>query len=180
LAVQSARGHCRRNGACAVIARRNPLRIPTMASSFAFLHFVGAFALFAALAAELVLARGTPDAAAMRRLARIDLVFGIAAIVVIAAGLMRVFYFEKGAGYYFHNAAFIAKLALFVVIGVLSAYPTRQFLAWRKELNKGGVPAVDADRMRGIRRVLHIEATLFVVLLLCASLMAHGVGTLGT
>jgi putative membrane protein len=150
-----------------------------MPSLFAFLHFAAAFALFAALAAELVLARGTPDAATMRRLATIDLAFGVAAVVVIAAGLMRVFLYEKGAGYYFHNAAFLAKLALFVLIGVLSAYPTRQFLAWRKALKLGAVPAVDPARMRSIRRVLHIEATLFVVLVLCASLMAHGVGIFG-
>jgi putative membrane protein len=147
-----------------------------MASLFAFLHFAAAFALFAALAAELVLTRGTLDATAVRRLAAIDLMFGVAAMVVIAAGLMRVFYFEKGAGYYVHNAAFIAKLALFVVIGVMSAYPTRQFLSWRKAQRRGEVAVIDADRLRSIRRVLHIEAALFVVLVLCASLMAHGVG----
>ncbi|MEP7060875.1 MAG: DUF2214 family protein [Betaproteobacteria bacterium] len=150
-----------------------------MASLFAFLHFAAAFALFAALAAELVLTRGTPDATVLRRLAAIDLMFGIAAMTVIAAGLMRVFYFEKGAGYYFHNAAFIAKLALFVVIGMMSAYPTRQFLSWRKAQRRGEVVVVDAGRLRSIRRVLHIEATLFVVLMLCASLMAHGIGVFG-
>jgi putative membrane protein len=151
-----------------------------MASLFAFLHFAAAFAVFAALAAELVLTRNAFDIATARRLLAVDRMFGIAAAVVLAAGLMRVFYFEKGPGYYFHSAPFIAKLAIFALIGILSAYPTVQFLSWRGALKRGVAPAVDDTRMRRIRKVLHVEATLFVVLVLCASLMAHGVGFFGT
>jgi putative membrane protein len=34
--------------------------------------------------------------------------------------LLRVFYFDKGAPYYFQSAPFMAKLALFVGVGLLS------------------------------------------------------------
>jgi putative membrane protein len=34
---------------------------------------------------------------------------------VLVIGLLRVFFFEKGPAYYFHDAAFIAKLSLFGV-----------------------------------------------------------------
>lgn len=147
-----------------------------MPSLFAFLHFAAAFALFAALAAELVLTRNVLDATTARRILAVDMMFGISAAVVLVAGLARVFWFEKGAAYYFHSVPFIVKLALFVLIGVLSAYPTIQFLSWRAALRRGTAPVIVPDTLRRIRRVLHVEATLFVLLVLCASLMAHGVG----
>jgi len=142
----------------------------------AFFHFLGAFVLFAALAVELALARGPIDGALVRRLAIVDGVFGLAALVVLVAGLLRVFYFEKGAAYYFHDVPFLVKLALFAIVGLLSIYPTRQFLGWRRAQRRGEAVTPDPARIATIRRVLHVEATLLVLVVLCASLMAHGVG----
>ncbi|MEO8974763.1 MAG: DUF2214 family protein [Casimicrobiaceae bacterium] len=147
-----------------------------MASLFAFLHFLAAFALFAALAVEIVLTRGTPDAAGARRLLHVDAVFGISAGIVLVAGIVRVLYFEKGPAYYLHDVAFIVKMLLFALVGLLSIYPTRQFLAWRNALARNEVPPASAPQMRRIRTVIHIEATLVVLIILCASLMAHGAG----
>ena len=106
-----------------------------------------------------------------RRLALADMVVGISAGVLLVVGLLRVFYFEKGAGFYFHNAAFIAKLALFVVVAALSIYPTLKFLAWRKGIEASSVPK--------IRRILHLELVGVVLILLCAALMARGIGSSG-
>lgn len=150
-----------------------------MPSLFAFLHFAAAFALFAALAAELTLTRNVFDATTARRLLIVDRMFGICAAIVLIAGLARVLWYEKGPSYYFHSAPFMAKLTLFVLIGLLSIYPTMQFLSWRAPLKRGETPEVSPEKLRRIRRVLHTEATLFVLLLLCASLMAHGVGVVG-
>ena len=94
-----------------------------MTALMAFLHHVAAFTLVAALVVEFVLIRGELDATTARKLARTDVVFGISSGVLLVVGLLRVFYFEKGAGYYFHSATFIAKLALFVAVGLLSIYP---------------------------------------------------------
>ena len=62
-----------------------------------------------------------------RKLQRIDALFGASAGVLLVVGVLRVFYFEKGAAYYFHSAPFIAKLVLFVAVGLLSIYPTVTF-----------------------------------------------------
>lgn len=150
-----------------------------MASLFAFLHFSAAFALFAALAAELVVTRNAIDATTARRLLVLDLVFGISAGVVLLAGAMRAMYFEKGPDYYLHSVPFIAKLCLFALIVLLSIYPTTRFMAWSRQLKQGIEPLADAAMLRRIRLTLHLEATLFMLLLLCASLMAHGVGMFG-
>ena len=150
-----------------------------MASLFAFLHHVAAFALVAALAVELVLIRAELSTANARRLLRADMVFGASAGLLLVVGLLRVFFFEKGASYYFHSAPFIAKLSLFVIAGLLSIYPTIQFLSWRKPLQQGSVPVVAPDRLRAIRKIIHWELVAVVLILLCAALMARGIGYFG-
>lgn len=147
-----------------------------MAAFFAFLHHLAAFALVAALTAELVLIRGELTVENVRRILRFDAAYGIAAVVLLAAGLLRVFHFEKGAAYYFQSAPFLAKLALFVAIGLLSIVPTREFLSWRKMLRQGQVPVVEPSRLRTLRSIIHWELVCIVPILLCAVLMARGVG----
>ncbi|MFI4901915.1 MAG: DUF2214 family protein [Burkholderiales bacterium] len=150
-----------------------------MSAFVAFLHFLAAFTLFAALAVELMLTRGTLDAFTARRLLVVDGVFGTSAAVVLLAGIARVLWFAKGPAYYLHDVFFIAKMALFVAVGLLSIYPTLQFLRMRPVLRQGGTPALDPAHLRRIRRVIHVEATLVVLMILCASLMAHGIGVIG-
>lgn len=139
-----------------------------MNAFMAFVHHVAAFTLVAALVVEFVLIRDPLTPPLARRLARADMVLGISATVLAVVGLLRVFYFEKGAAFYFHNAAFIAKLVLFILVALLSIYPTVKFLSWRKALDPTAVPA--------IRRVLHLELAGIVLILLCAALMARGIG----
>jgi len=145
-----------------------------MSSLFAFLHHVAAFTLVAALSVELLLIKDELSAQRARKLRLADLVYGIAAGVVLLVGLLRVFYFEKGASYYFHSIPFVAKLSLFVVIGLASIYPTVEFASWREPLKQGRAPNVDPRKRRAIRAVIHGEPAGVVVLILCAALMARG------
>jgi len=150
-----------------------------MSALLAFLHHLAAFALVAALTAELVLVRGTLTVESARKIVRFDAVYGVSAVVLLIAGLLRVFFFEKGAAYYFHSAPFLGKLALFAAIGLLSIYPTREILSWRKSLRQGQLPVVDAARLRTVGRVIHWELALVALLLLLAALMARGIGYFG-
>ena len=93
-------------------------------------------------------------------------------------GLLRVFYFEKGAYYYFHTWTFIAKLTLFLIVGLVSIVPTREFLSWRKAVKQGQVPSVSPDKVRALRSIIHWEFVGIVVIILMAALMAKGVGLL--
>ena len=99
--------------------------------------------------------------------------------MVLAVGLLRVFYFEKGSSYYFHSAPFIAKLSLFAIVAMLSIYPTVVFLSWGKSLKQGLAPAVPEGKIRTIRSVIHWELAGVVLIILCAALMAKGVGYFG-
>jgi putative membrane protein len=142
-----------------------------MSAFMAFLHHVAAFALVAALVVEFVVIRDELSPRTARRLARADLVVGLSAGVLLVVGLLRVFYFEKGSAFYLHNSAFIAKMVLFVLVALLSIYPTLKFLAWRKGIDPTAVPK--------IRRLLHLELVGVVLILLCAALMARGIGFSG-
>src|SRR3546814_6192628 len=74
---------------------------------------------------------------------------------------------------------FLAKLALFALIGLLSIRPTREFLSWRSAIKVGEAPTVDPGTLRQLRKTIHMELAALVLLILCATLMARGVGPLG-
>ena len=148
-----------------------------MSALFAFLHHVAAFTLVAAIAVEFVLGRGELTAANARRLVATDAVLGASAGLLLVVGLLRVFVFEKGGGYYLHSAPFLIKFALFLGLGALSVVPTREFQSWRKALRDGRPPEPDAARLARVRSILHWELGGIVVILLCAALMARGIGS---
>jgi putative membrane protein len=145
-----------------------------MSTFFAFLHHVAAFTLVSALAVEFVLIRQEFTLASARRLPIIDAVLGVSAGLLLIVGLVRVFYFEKGALYYFSSHAFLTKFAVFIIVALLSIVPTVEFLSWRNALKAGQVPVVDAKRMRLVRSLIHGELIGIVIILLCAAIMAHG------
>lgn len=150
-----------------------------MNSLLAIAHHLAAFAVVAALAVELALLRGPVDAAVARRLVRTDAVYGIAAAIVVAAGVLRAVYFEKGSDYYQHALPFLLKLALFALAGLVSIAPTRQFLAWRRQARQGLAPAADAGTLRRLRGLVHVELVALAGVIACAALAARGVGMLG-
>lgn len=152
-----------------------------MNSLLAIAHHLAAFAVVAALAVELVLLRGPIDAAVARRLVRADAVYGIAAAIVVAAGVLRVEYFEKGFDYYQHSLPFLLKLALFALFalaGLVSIAPTRQFLAWRRQARQGLAPTADAGTLQRLRGLVHVELVALAGVIACAALAARGVGML--
>ncbi len=111
-----------------------------MSTLFAFLHHLCAFTLVSAVAIEFALIRQELTLSSARRLAATDRVLGIAAGALLVIGLLRVALFEKGADYYFHSHAFLTKLSVFIVVGILSIIPTVEFLSWRGAVKAGQVP----------------------------------------
>lgn len=147
--------------------------------TLAFLHHIAVVAVFVTLGVELVLLRFDLTPPVARTILRMDAAYGIAATLLIVVGLARVFYTEKGAAYYFHSGTFIAKLSLFLIVGLLSIYPTMQFLRWRPVLREQRAPQLDPAVRRKLRMLVHIELTLLLVILLLAPMMARGIGYFG-
>jgi putative membrane protein len=142
---------------------------------FAFGHFLAVFSIFATVFLEWQTMSRTPTYAEARRIQLCDKWFGIFAGVVLVVGFLRVFYFEKGKAFYTSNPFFHAKLTLFVIIGLVSIYPTVRFIKWRAQTSQGLAPVVSAEEHKRIMVVLRAELVLLLGMALCASLMARAV-----
>src|SRR6476646_5397104 len=146
----------------------------SMSTLFAFLHHVAAFTLVSALVVELILLGQELSLATARRLVFTDAVLGGSAAILLVVGLLRVFFFEKGADYYFHSHAFMTKFSVFIAVALLSIVPTLEFLSWRKALRAEKLPSPSAAKLRFIRKIIHGELAAIVIILLCAAIMARG------
>ena len=112
----------------------------------------------------------------VQRLAIIDLLYGLAAGVVLLTGLLRFAHFGKGIHFYLGNPVFYVKVGMFLLVALISLYPTRQFLSWRKMLKQGDLPPLDPPTIKRLRAVIRIELSLLIVIPLLAVLMARGIG----
>jgi len=145
-------------------------------SIMASLHHLGAFALTACLIYEFVAFRKDMTIAEARRIQRVDLVYGIAAGLVLVVGLLRVFFFEKGPNYYFANHVFWTKMALFAFVGLLSVYPTIRYIKWNPVLAENVPPEIPDKEFKNIRLLLWLEMAGLILILFAAPLMARGIG----
>jgi putative membrane protein len=141
----------------------------------AIAHHLLIFILSGILAAELVLVRKGLSGADAARLASIDLWYGIVALLIVIVGFSRVSFGAKGWAYYSANSFFWAKLGVFVLIAVLSAWPTVKFIGWRRRFQTAGDAPNDAA-IASVRRVLWLEMALFALLPAFAAGMARDYG----
>lgn len=141
-----------------------------------YLHFAAMILIAVFLAIEYLICVPGLARERVKLLARLDLLYLIAAVLALATGVARLVWFGKGAGFYLHNPVFYIKLALFVAIGLISVPPTLQYLRWRRMLKTGaGAVAVEFEVLRARRYVL-AELVLFAFIPLLAVLMARGIG----
>lgn len=142
----------------------------------AFLHFTAIFVLVTLMAAEAVVLRPDMTPAAVRRLSQYDFFYFLSAMLVLASGLLRLFYGAKGVDFYIHNPWFHAKVTVFVLIALASLPPTFAFSRWRKQSLKLPEFVPTPAEIKKVRRWVMIEAHAFILLPLCAVMMARGIG----
>ena len=147
-----------------------------MDAALAYLHFASTMLLTAFLVSELCLCTPRLRVEQVPMLARLDLLYLIAAIAALASGALRLLVTGKGAGFYLSNPVFYIKLALFLAVGLVSISPTMQFLRWRRALNAGEQPVLRTDDIRAARRYIGLELALLAFIPLTAVLMARGIG----
>lgn len=129
---------------------------------FAFFHFIAVFGLFSTLFLEWQTMSPKPTYAEARRIQRCDQWYGIFAVLVLVVGFLRVFYFEKGYAFYSISPFFYLKLSLFVLVGLLSIYPTIRFFKWRTQTKQGQAPIVSGQEYRRIINILRVELLLLL------------------
>ena len=119
--------------------------------------------------------KGPLDRDGLGRLLAADTVWGIAAALWIATGLLRAFGgLEKGSQFYLQSPLFWTKMALFASVIILEIWPMVTFIRWRGALRRGETP--DTSRARALYLVNHVEMGLVVLIVFVASFMARGFG----
>jgi len=145
-------------------------------SLLAYAHFVAILTLVVFLTSEAVLCR--PEwfnDAVLQRLARVDLIYLMAAMAVLASGLARTLWGLKGADWYWSQPLLLAKLALFVAIGLISLKPTLAFRSWRRRRGGGGSLPSTVE-IRSVRGWIMFEAHVMLLIPLAAVFLARGIG----
>jgi putative membrane protein len=139
----------------------------TLEALLASLHLVALLTLVVFLSSQAALCRAEwMSAAVVRRLARLDLIYGIAAVALIVSGLVRMVWGIKGMGWYVSQPLFHVKMALVVLVVLLSIKPTLTFRRWLKNLNATqALPSADevAATRRWVMRQAHIVPIIAVV-----------------
>jgi len=148
----------------------------TFEAILAYLHILAILTMVVFIASEAALCRPEwLNAAVVERLARVDMVYGIAAVLVLATGVARTVWGVKGTGWYWTNPLLHIKLTLFVIVGVTSIFPTLRYLRWRKALRAtGALPS--PDEVRGTRKLVMVQAHLIALIPLAAVFLARGFG----
>jgi putative membrane protein len=140
-----------------------------------YIHFISIFAIVGTLVSEHLLLKKSMTRGELGRLARIDAVYGIAAVSLLTAGLILwLGSVGKPSWFYSKNWVFHTKITLFAIVGLLSIYPTIFFLRGRK-----GDPAEIVSVPKTVFMMLRVELLLLFIIPLLAGLMAHGVGYFG-
>ena len=142
----------------------------------AYLHFTAIFVLFSFLVAEIVLFRGPLDPWVIRLLGRLDIWYFGSALVVLATGIARLVFGVKGAEFYLTGWAIYVKVFLFIIVALISVFPTLRYIHWRRMLDHDSNWRVPDHERAKVRRILMIEVHIAAIIPLIAVIMARGLG----
>jgi putative membrane protein len=142
----------------------------------AIAHHLLIFALLSLLVTELVMIKPGIASAIVLRLARLDIFYGVIAGLILAVGFSRVFFGLKGAEFYLGNWVFWAKIAVFVLVGLLSIPPTIRIARWRIAAAKDAAFVPPEAEILSVKRFMHYEGMVFFTIPVFAALMARGYG----
>lgn len=137
---------------------------------FRYLHFLALFVLAGTIVIENMAIKPTITGEDARNLAKVDAAYGISAVLVLIFGLILWFGVGKPSDFYTLNPVFQIKVALFVLIGLVSIYPT-VFLLKHRRSTATSIPTPALMRV-----ALRVELVLLCVIPVLAFLMARGVG----
>jgi putative membrane protein len=148
----------------------------TLEALLAYAHLLAILTMVVFIASEAALCRPEwINAKVIERLGKVDMVYGIAAMLVLATGIARTWWGIKGTPWYWGNGLLHLKLTMFVVVALISIKPTLVFRRWSRELKAtGALP--DEGQVRAVRKLVMIQAHLIAVIPLAAVFLARGFG----
>jgi len=96
-----------------------------------------------------------------------------AAVLWFATGAARLLgAFDKDTGYYFHDSAFLLKMALLFLVLLLEVWPMIVLVLWRIQSRRR--VAMDLAAAPTLARVSEVQAACVVLMVLAATAAARG------
>ena len=136
-----------------------------------YFHFIGIFGVIGALSIEAFAVKTTLPRWQVVRLTKVDAIYGVSSILVLATGFTMWFWVGKPAEFYGSNWIFYLKIIVFAIVGIASLYPTVYFMKNRKGDSEDtiNIPPL-------IIWLIRLEVALMLTIPLMASMMARGIG----
>ena len=146
----------------------------TLEALLAALHILAILTLVVFLSSQAALCRTEwMNAAVVRRLARLDVIYLVAAVLLLLTGLARLYWGTKGISWYVSQPLFHVKMTLFVLVAALSIKPSLTFRRWvRAQADGQSLP--DAGEVARTRRWIMVQAHLVPVIAVIAVFWARG------
>ena len=138
---------------------------------FRYLHFLAIFVFAGSLIIENTAIKPTINGEDARNLAKVDAVYGISATLVFGMGLALWLWIGKPSEYYTSNPVFQGKIFLFIIIALVSVYPSAFFIKQRKSQSE----SIEVPRLIPI--LLKIEMILLLLIPILAYLATRGIGS---
>lgn len=146
----------------------------TLEAILASLHIVAILTAVVFLSSEAALCRAEwMSEAVVRRLARLDMIYGLAALALLLSGIARIVWGAKGMTWYVSQPLFHLKMLLFFGAALLSLRPTFAIRRWLKTLAAdGSLPAPEA--VRAVRTWIMVQSHIIPVIAVVAVFWARG------
>lgn len=136
-----------------------------------YLHFVSLILLLAAVLGQHLLLRKQMTRGEIARVQRLDILYAVTVIIVLLTGFAQWLWIGKPAEFYSSNPVFHMKITLFLLVGIISIYPS-VFLGKQKK----GDPEESIAVPGGLIWCVRIELLLLFAMPLLATLIARGIG----
>ena len=140
----------------------------------AYLHYLGFMLAFGALVVESLTLKQDLNLQEAWRVVTADAIYGLSATMVLVTGILRVLYFGKGTAYYLSSPVFYTKVGIFIVVSLLSLYPTFSFVSWVKGLRDSKLPNLELPQVQRLSWLIRGELVGFTLIPLFAAILARG------
>ena len=146
----------------------------------AYVHYLGIIICFGALMFERIMLKINLSKNETISIIIADLVYGIAGLAILITGILRVKYYGQGGEFYTGNPIFWVKVSLYIVIGLISLYPTTTYILWAIPLSRNNLPIISENLVKRFRLIITTELVGFLVIPFFATLMSRGIGLVQT
>ena len=142
----------------------------------AYFHYLGIILCFGALMFERITLKINLNKNEAISIIIADVIYGIAGLAILITGILRVKYYGQGGDFYTSNPIFWLKVSLYIAIGLISLYPTINYILWAIPLSKNKLPVISENLVKRFKLIIMTELVGFAVIPFLATLTSRGIG----